>query len=193
MLETETHIYLEMPKTGSTTVRKTVAKNCVIVSDNGHHGTLDIPTDKIIVGSIRHPLDWYLSYWSWSCYMGSQYKGFQHLHRNITCAKSFRTWLREIEIEEVRPFGPWGWTEPSLYQQLFKDMHGDHEVEFLHTETLQDDMDRVFGPMEHFNFKFNETGRDLPREHYYTEEDLEFIHVRDGQFAEQFGYTTWMN
>lgn len=61
-------IYIHLQKTGGTRIREVLAQFTDGHSEGRSHGYLDKrPTDKVVVGSIRNPLDWYVSLWAFGC------------------------------------------------------------------------------------------------------------------------------
>lgn len=89
-------IYLELQKTGSTHVRELLKKHPELVGRlHGKHNALyevdkqvsgDV-SNKIVVGNVRNPWDWYVSLWAYGC-MG---KGGVHAWttRTFSWSKSF--------------------------------------------------------------------------------------------------------
>ena len=60
-------IYLQMQKTGCTHIARLLAET-VGGEQHGKHNKLTFdPGDRVIVGSVRNPWDWYVSLWAFGC------------------------------------------------------------------------------------------------------------------------------
>lgn len=69
MIVTDQILFLQMQKTGCSHVQKLLEElfgGRFVAPKHGRHDDADT-TDKLISGGIRHPLDWYVSFWSFSC------------------------------------------------------------------------------------------------------------------------------
>ena len=101
MFISEKLCFVEFGKTGCSFVRK-------ILNQNIKHGELTkihdqitndlLDSKKIKVGSIRNPLDWYVSLWSFGCLM----KKKDPLYSNLTALRLNQKRLRNIENNKIK-------------------------------------------------------------------------------------------
>jgi len=60
-------IYLQLQKTGCTHIADLLSKMIPGKQVGKHNWLKNYNTDKFIIGSIRNPLDWYVSLWAYGC------------------------------------------------------------------------------------------------------------------------------
>jgi hypothetical protein len=115
MIKTEKIIYLQMPKTGCTYIASLLIKIAggKQIGKRKHNALRNYNTNRLIVGSIRNPWDWYVSLWAFGCSSrGSLYNRVNGLFSIELFSKLLRMKLDEVYYKFKIPFGLWR----SLYQ-----------------------------------------------------------------------------
>lgn len=79
-LVTEKALFVHVPKTGGTWVRRAIAAAGIRAEESGpfdvhdHYGLLDLPSylvaDRFTFGYVRHPVSWVQSRWAWAVRSG---------------------------------------------------------------------------------------------------------------------------
>lgn len=100
MLIGDNFIYFELQKTASSQIRKVFSKTKSLnYSIYGiHNSYYEVPPsvlgdfkNKIKIGSVRNPWDWYVSLWAWGCKKQGIYKNLAQTPRNIEGLRFFMT------------------------------------------------------------------------------------------------------
>jgi hypothetical protein len=189
-------IYLQMPKTATSHTVMVLKHNfpgCGI--EHGHEPLTTLPAnDEVVFGSIRDPLDWYLSAWS-----GQLVPCLAHLYRDNGDPRYFRTWMKELEAPEIRNRIGNGFQQSShgLYSHEAERLYarkGKWFVEkFIRIEEYENTLTAIIGPYEDpFGFKFNESLRKFSNNYYYDDETRARVRTNDCVAATQFGYLNYV-
>lgn len=78
MFESENIIYIQLEKTGCTHIASLLSELFGGTQIKKHNPLDNFDTDKLIIGSIRNPWDWYVSLWAFST------KGDETIYKNVT-------------------------------------------------------------------------------------------------------------
>ena len=106
MFVTDRFVYVHMQKTGGTRIREILAELTDGRAVGRQHGFLDAKPNKLVFGSIRNPLSWYVSLWAFGCegrggLLSRLSAYWQYLYANVDDVALFREWLRRIYTEEA--------------------------------------------------------------------------------------------
>lgn len=102
MIDSEKIIYLQLEKTGCTHIARLLSESVGGKQVKKHNPLDDFQqTDKLIIGSVRNPWDWYVSLWAFAT------KGDEKIYKNVT-QKSLKNALKTYSgTEDFGNFKKW--------------------------------------------------------------------------------------
>ncbi|MBI1390629.1 MAG: hypothetical protein GC154_19540 [bacterium] len=95
MIVTDRFIYLHLQKTGGTHLRVLFRKYFPELLEEQFHPRLPngyLPKNKIVLGSIRNPWDWYISLWAYSCESASGFRNKVYAEDDDIPGKPIEQW-----------------------------------------------------------------------------------------------------
>lgn len=137
MIVTDRLIYLELQKTGGSHIRSLLKQYAGGVVDGKHNRLDNAHVDKVIIGSIRNPWDWYVSLWAYGTggkgairAQTSRRLNFNYYHRMLPRAMG-KNWLSLVELflsirhDCIKPVSSWQRTyvdadDPELFRDWLK-------------------------------------------------------------------------
>ena len=95
MFVTDRFVYVHMQKTGGTRIREILSELTDGRGVGRQHGFLDAKPNKLVFGSIRDPLAWYVSLWAFGCegrggLLSRLSAYWQYLYANVEDVDLFR-------------------------------------------------------------------------------------------------------
>lgn len=129
MLITDELVYIELHKTGCThteAIIKDMYPKSVIIGKHNTYNSIpkDILSDfdnKVKIGNIRNPWDWYVSLWAFGC----QHKGL--LYQLVTKSSNISTLpitKRKVKSTLMRCLGKeYKWLDSKIWKQLYSDVN----------------------------------------------------------------------
>ena len=206
MIATDTHLYLGIPRTGCLFVCRVLeaAFGATLYGRKPQHTPLcEIPeakidTDKILVGTLRNPWEWYVSRWRYfydhakpekrmpfaeymdryfSDYQGPISKATERLP-NPQWPMGVYTYLHVAYFMENAPLVFSG-MDQSLFERRYDQLLDIDEM--MRMETLPEDVVRVFGPAarDHLGKGFKNASNHGDYTEYYDDEWVERVAKAD--------------
>jgi hypothetical protein len=98
------YTYIHLPKCGGTSITKILEKYYSGNKGVIHSKLTTKPNDKKIIGSIRNPLDWYVSLWAYGCSDKGYFNGLlrmthpdtDKLYNDFNNIDNFKKWLNIV-------------------------------------------------------------------------------------------------
>jgi len=171
--------------------------------------------EKIRIGVIRNPFDWYVSFYAYRKQNG-EFKNMSFTKFIKTYTKHPRALLTGIEKKIVKSdydkllpprtnlnigsytyffinyFSMIAVDVLSLYNdRIFKEQFSrlsDMDI-LMRTENLADDMFKLWKDDRVFKLKPKNTSKHKPYQDYYTDETRKIVEEKDGIFMKEFGYS----
>lgn len=118
-------IFLQLQKTAGTHIAALLTEH-LGGRMKGKHGPLDFdPGDRLVIGSVRNPWDWYVSLWSYGCSTSGGVQGLLRGSQLRTARRIVGTALRSPALwgDALRDLAANAGRDPGFWRDVYADPH----------------------------------------------------------------------
>lgn len=177
-------VFVHIPKTGGSWVRKTLNLNGLIIEKKAQHEKR--PNGQNLFAFVRNPISWYRSKWSYTTritpnrmsYLGKHFENEDELQRD-----NFLTWFNKIPPKAF---------EKAMQKWLGRNLN---RIKIIgKTENLQEDLANIIKKYEGFDLQLFPKKQNVSRAKrkeiaIYTEKEIKKIIKHNERFMTKFGYS----